>query len=191
MLRVFVAVGLPQEVKAGLSVMRRDLNTAGGEAVRWVSEDGIHLTLKFLGEIPEGMVVSVSGALEHAVEGVKPFGLEISESGFFPSAKRPKVFWVGLKGDLDSLLVLHNKVDKAMGSLGFQCEEREFSPHLTLARFREKATDEQKRAFVEHVTRSKLMRFAPIRVDGISLMKSVLNPAGSIYSELARFRLEE
>lgn len=191
MVRTFVAIELPQQVKAGLTGIRSELERAGADVVRWVSAEGMHLTLKFLGEIPEDMVRPAGDALGQAAEGVKPFNLEISKMGVFPDALRAKVFWIGLKGDLTSLNLLQEKVEAALGGLGFRREARAFNPHLTLARFRDSAIPERKRSFAEKAMKVKLASFGVIHVEGISLMKSALSPTGAVYAELARFRLEE
>jgi 2'-5' RNA ligase len=187
--RVFIAVELPEDVKAGLAAIQLSVSRAGRDVVRWAAPEGMHVTLKFLGEIPESMVKQVADVMETAVVGFPKFGLATGELGFFPSPNRPRVFWIGLKGDLPALLHLQESVETATESLGFTREARGFSPHLTLARFRDDALPVPSREFVHRVGLLGAPESRLFTVDGISLMKSTLTPKGAIYSQLFRVEL--
>lgn len=189
MVRTFVAVELPQQVKDGLTGIQQDLKRAGNDVVRWVTAEGMHLTLKFLGEIPVDMVSQVDAALEEAAAGIPPFGLATAELGFFPNATSPRVFWIDLKGDVPALLRLQENVELALNALGFRREARGFSPHLTLARFRDTAQPEKRKAFGEEVVHRKASASLAFTVDGINLVKSILTPGGAIYARLTRVPL--
>lgn len=187
--RTFVAVELPQQVKDDLVELRRELSKAGQDVVRWVSIDGMHLTLKFLGEIPVDSVPQATAALEEAARGMAPFVVETGDLGFFPNSQRPRVFWIGLKGCVSELLRLKDNVEVALEALGFPREAREFSPHLTLARFKDMSSPEERRRFAEKAASVKLPESRRIPVEALSLMRSTLRPEGAAYSRLAHLPL--
>jgi 2'-5' RNA ligase len=181
-IRSFIAIELPEEAKKGLARLRRELERDEHKFVKWVEPGGIHLTLKFLGNIPCKRVAEVIGAMEEAVQGISPFHLEISGLGAFPSLKQVRVFWVGINGELDKLSRLQQNIDSALAALGFAKEERPFVPHLTLARIREGASPQERRSFGELVLSTIFEDKYHIKVEAISLMRSQLMPAGAIYT---------
>ena len=183
-IRSFVAMELPEEVRAALGNLQKEVTGAGGVGVKWVAPAGIHLTLKFLGYVEEAKVPALVQALTRACEGFGPFELALSGLGVFPSPSRPRVAWVGLSGGVERLLRLQGGVEKALSPFGFPREERAFTPHLTLARLREGVAPQEARAFGEAFlgTSPEAVSF---KVEGISLMRSQLTPSGAIYTRLA------
>jgi RNA 2',3'-cyclic 3'-phosphodiesterase len=139
-MRIFVAIGLPPSIQRGLSraqaFFRQGLSSGfrAESGLRWTQPDGIHLTLKFLGEVSEA---EVQRAITHlrSIEPFPAFHLEVKGFGFFPDARRPRVFWAGVVAP-SALEELATCVDQALSPLGFATENRDFSPHLTLARFK-------------------------------------------------------
>jgi RNA 2',3'-cyclic 3'-phosphodiesterase len=188
-IRAFIAIELPEEVRRALARLRSDLEKEEHWFVKWVDVEGIHLTLKFLGNIHSKQVAEITRALGEATKGNSPFSLEISNLGAFPNLKQPRVFWVGIRGDVERLLELHQSVDFALSSLGFTLEERPFTPHLTLARVKQLASPEQRRSFGELVVSSSFKGNHIAHVHSILLMRSQLTPAGAIYSCLAEAKL--
>jgi len=184
-IRSFVAIELPEEVKGGLARLRSGLERDEHRFVKWVDPGGIHLTLKFLGNIPFKQVTEITKAIEEAAQGISPFHLEISGIGAFPNLKQVRVFWVGISGEVDKLLRLQQNMDSVLGALGFAKEERSFVPHLTLARIRQGASPPERRSFGELVGSTIFEDKYHIKVDAISLMKSQLTPAGAIYTRLS------
>jgi 2'-5' RNA ligase len=126
-----------------------------------------------------------------AVETVKPFHLEIGKLGCFPNLRRVQVVWVGIAGDLDPLQRLAKKLEANMAELGFPPEGRAFTPHLTLARIRDDASPDQRRALGEIVAGIKLESNLIFNINSISLMRSQLRPSGAVYTELHSFALLE
>ena len=110
LLRAFVAVELPQEVKVELGRIQTALNRAGRHFVRWVSPEGIHLTLKFLGTVPTDVVSDITKVMEDASTGIGPFLLKTGRLGAFPNTQRPRVGWMEMTGDVDSLIQLQLRV---------------------------------------------------------------------------------
>ena len=188
-IRSFIAIELPEEVKEGLVRLRGELEREEHTFVKWVDVGGIHLTLKFLGNIPFKQVAQITKAMEEATQGISPFRLEISNLGAFPNLRQPRVFWVGIGGEINKLSSLQQNIDSALASLGFAREERPFTPHLTLARMRQGASPGERKSFGELVMSSSLESKYHLDVDAISLMRSQLTPTGAIYSCLAEVKL--
>jgi len=183
LIRSFVAVELPEAVRAALKRLQQEVK-AGGEGVKWVQPGGIHLTLKFLGYVEEAKVPALAQALTRASKDVGPFEMALSGLGVFPSPSRPRVAWVGLSGGVEELFLLQEGVEKALSPFGFPREARAFTPHLTLARLREGVTPQEAGAFGQAFLRAS-PEAVSLKVDGMSLMKSQLTPSGAIYTCLA------
>jgi 2'-5' RNA ligase len=184
-IRSFLAIELPEEAKKGLARLRKALERDEHKFVKWVAPGGIHLTLKFLGNIPSKQVTEITGAIEKAAQGISPFHLEISSLGAFPNLKQARVFWVGISGELDKLSRLQQNIDSVLAALGFAREERPFVAHLTLARVREGASPLERRSFGELVGSTIFEDKYHVEVKAISLMKSQLTPAGAVYTCLS------
>jgi 2'-5' RNA ligase len=189
-IRSFIAIELPEEVRRGLAKLRSEMERAEHRFVKWVDSEGIHLTLKFLGNVPFKQVAEVTKAIEAAAQGVPPFHLEISGLGAFPNLKQPRVLWVGIGGEIDTLLRLQQNIDSALASLGFAKEERPFMPHLTLARVRQGASPMERKNFGELAMSASFEASYPIDAKAVSLMRSQLTPEGAIYTRLSMVGLE-
>jgi RNA 2',3'-cyclic 3'-phosphodiesterase len=180
-LRLFIAVELPEDLLTALQALQRDLRGSGLNDLRWVRPDGIHLTLKFLGETPAHRVEAIQEAMDRAVTGVPPHSLSLGALGSFGSRRSPRVLWVGLEGDVETLARLQQQVEREMERLGFEPEARKFSPHLTLARVRPETA-----AAVAPRLAQALESVRPpageIPVRDLSLMRSELKPAGAVYT---------
>jgi 2'-5' RNA ligase len=184
-IRSFVAIELPGEAKKGLASLRRELERDEHRFVKWVDPKGVHLTLKFLGNIPSRRVTEITEAIEKAAQGLSPFLLEISGLGAFPSLKQPRVVWVGVGGELDKVSTLQQNVDSALAALGIAREERPFVPHLTVARVREGASASERGRFGELGGSVAFEGRYRIDVEAVRLMRSQLTPAGAIYTCLS------
>ena len=184
-IRSFIAIGLPEEAKEGLARLKKELERDEHKFVKWVDPRGIHLTLKFLGNIPSEQVAEITEAIEGAAQGISPFHLEIGGLGAFPSLRQARVFWVGIGGEVDKLSRLQQNIDSALAALRFAKEERSFMPHLTLARIRQGASPLERRSFGELVGSTIFEDKYHVKVESISLMRSQLTPAGAIYTYLS------
>jgi len=184
-IRSFIAIELSEEAKEGLARLRKELERDEHKFVKWVDPGGIHLTVKFLGNIPSKRVTEITEAIEESAQGISPFHLEISGLGAFPSLRQARVFWVGIGGEVDKLSRLQQNIDSALAALGFAKEERSFVPHLTLARIRQGASPPERRSFGELVGSLIFEDKYHIKVEAINLMRSQLTPAGAIYTCLS------
>lgn len=185
MIRCFLAVELPQEIKEILAELQQRLRPAGA-GVRWVRPEGFHLTLKFFGNMPEKNLPSLVRAAKEVSRGYSPFELVLSGLGFFPEKGPPRVIWVGLSGGLEPLLALQRDLERAFEALGFPREKKGFHPHLTLGRIKEgrRARELQRCAEELEVPTGRF------QVKTLTFYRSVLHPQGAIYSSLYRVDLE-
>jgi len=184
-IRAFVAIELPDEVRRGLAGLREELQRDEHRFVKWVDPDGVHLTLKFLGNVPAGRVTEIARAIEVAAKAVTPFELEVSGLGVFPNLKQVRVLWVGIGGEVDRLKELQRGIDTELAALGFAREDRPFVPHLTLARVRQGASPWERRSLGELFNTAVFEDKYEAKVETVSLMRSELTPAGAIYSRLS------
>lgn len=184
-IRSFVAILLNDEVRAAVAAEIARLRPLAPR-VGWVAAPNLHLTLKFLGELPPDPLEQVKSGLTEAVTGVAPFSLRFYGVGAFPGMARPRVLWVGVAEGGQVAQALQARVDAALGRRGFPHDERPFSPHLTIGRVRELRG---LAGLEEAMRRDARMDFGRLEVGALSLMRSDLSPAGSRYTELANFPL--
>jgi 2'-5' RNA ligase len=189
-IRSFIAIELPEEVKTGLNRLQTELKLPRHNFVKWVAPEGIHVTLKFLGNISQEKVAEVTKVMEQASQGSIPFQLEISEVGAFPNLRQPRVLWLGIRGEIDKLVAWQQRIDSGLVPLGFAKETRPFTPHLTLARLREGVSPEDRRDFGELVMKTPVEVNFKVNVNSLNLMKSQLLPGGAVYSRLAEVKLK-
>lgn len=185
MLRTFVAVESPPALRSALLEVQSDLRQFGVRA-RWVPPENIHLTLKFLGEIPAGHVASIGEALQAAARGRAPFALDAAGVGVFPGLRRPRVIWVGL-ADREGLLArLQAEVEERLYALRFPREPGRFRGHLTIGRFRAEGSPGP---VAEAAARWSGRMIGPLAVRELVLFQSTLRPEGAEYTALAHLRL--
>ncbi|MFH1382951.1 MAG: RNA 2',3'-cyclic phosphodiesterase [Chloroflexota bacterium] len=187
-IRSFIAIELPGEVKEKLTQLQRQLKR-NQSWIKWVGPAGIHLTLKFLGNIDAGKVEEVLLAMEEAAQDIPAFRLEVKDTGVFPNLNRVQVVWVGLSGELDKLSRLQQQLEANLAQLGFAVEERSFTPHLTIARLRNDASPAERQALGRVVTGTKF-EGGIINVVALSLMRSQLTREGAIYTRVGEVRLK-
>ena len=188
-LRLFVAVDLAEEAREELGRLQGELKRQDLSYLRWVRPQGIHLTLKFLGETLAGRVAAITKALTGAVRGRRWLRLALGAPGTFGSRRSPRVLWLDVIGDIEPLQELQTAVEKTLAEVGFPPEGRHFSPHLTLARVPQPAppgTAER----IEQALRAMPSPRAQFEVREVVLMRSTLQPGGAVYERLAVFPLE-
>ena len=190
-IRSFIAIELPDAIKLELSQLEARLKSGKQPWVKWVDPGSIHLTLKFLGNIAIDRTGEVAGAMEEAARGIPPFHLEVKDLGVFPNLRRVQVAWVGIGGDVDKLGQLQKRLESNLVPLGFTAESRPFTPHLTLARVRDRASPEERQRFGQLIANTGFEAVYAIEVDAISLMRSQLTREGAIYSRISSVKLKE
>ena len=188
-IRAFIALHISEQARQTLDRTVSELSDATGRQVRWVEPKGIHLTLKFLGNIPSSRATVLVEAMEEHCRGHSQFSLGLSVLGMFPNRERPRVLWAGVGGDLDALASLQEAVETAMTGAGFQRERRPFRAHLTIGRVRDGATPRQRRTIGEAVSSATLMPVGPWQVEAVHLVQSTLTPQGAVYTDLGMVEL--
>jgi 2'-5' RNA ligase len=184
LIRSFIAIELPEEIKTELKRLQSTLKAVNSSWLKWVSPDSIHLTLKFLGDITGDKIEEITTAITDASNDIGPFYLKLDGLGVFPNQKRIQVVWVGLSGDLDKLSKLQKQIEDNMAILGYPEEDREFTPHLTLARVRFQPPPAELQKFTQLLTSTKFDGVYQMEVKAVNLMRSQLTPQGAIYSQL-------
>lgn len=193
-MRLFVALDIDVAIRQRIAGFLDGIREFAPD-VRWVRAESLHLTLKFIGEQPDGRLSTIQGALAEIHSPAT--GLNFHGYGFFPTARSARVFWVGVDAD-ESLAHLASRVEQALEPLGIKPEGREFSPHLTLARGKSGAPqrrsgDRPNRSFQrlqEKLDALPPPEFGTMTAREFFLYQSKLSPAGSQYTQLQRFPLE-
>jgi 2'-5' RNA ligase len=186
MMRTFVAIELEDALLQGLRQVQDELKRAPlAGLVRWVSPAGIHLTLKFLGDVSSERVPEITQAIERGCHSSAPFRISLSVAGFFPNAQRLRVVWVGVGGDVQMLLQLQRAVESELDALGFAPEGRGFQPHLTLARMRDYARAADREEMAKRISSVQVDTRSEMWVREVHLIRSELRPTGAVYTSLA------
>jgi RNA 2',3'-cyclic 3'-phosphodiesterase len=189
-LRTFIAIELDSSLKAALRHVEDLLSgQVASRSVRWVHVEGIHLTLKFLGDTPIQQVEGVRTALAQAAGEVGAFRLAAKGLGCFPNTRRPRVVWVGVEEPSGSLSRLQKAVESHVSPLGFPAERRAFSPHLTLGRVHQYASPSEARRIGDAVAGSAIEMLGEMQATAVSCIKSDLTPSGAVYTRLFEARL--
>jgi 2'-5' RNA ligase len=185
--RCFVAVDVAPAVQERLAALQATLRREAGRAdVRWGDPARIHLTLKFLGEVPDGQVSAVGVALAAAARGARPLRLAARGVGGFPSVRRPRVVWAGVTGDVDGLARLAAAIEATVAPLGYPTEARAFRAHVTLGRVR------QPRGLgplADAIVRASAVELGEWDVGDVVLYRSRLRPTGAVYEAIERVPL--
>jgi 2'-5' RNA ligase len=176
MLRLFVGIEFPPELKLRLSLLETPLPGA-----RWIDSGNLHLTLRFIGEITEDRAADVDEALAELK--ARRFTLQLAGTGVF-GGNKPHTLWVGAERGPD-LVALHDKIERALIRIGLAPEQRRFAPHVTLARLRDPPLDKLGDFLAAHA----LFRADPLPVDRFSLIASFPTKAGSVYEDQADYKL--
>jgi RNA 2',3'-cyclic 3'-phosphodiesterase len=180
-MRLFIAMDIPEDVRSSIAALAAKLRPACRNA-RWVRIEGLHVTLKFIGETSPEKTDAIKTALA-SIPSRAPIPITFRGLGFFPDERRPHVLWAGIKAGTD-LAALAGDVESALEPLGIPREGREFSPHLTLARLE---TPRVLESFQDAVKKAGRLAFGRAIAEEFHLYQSVLKPGGAEYTRLATF----
>lgn len=186
LMRSFIAINIPEWLKDKLGEIQERLRGVPGE-ISWARKPSFHLTLKFLSNILPGQIQAITEVIRTATYGIPPFPLRITGLGIFPHINRPRVVWIGIDDSTGNLKNLQYNLENGLEKLGFEREEREFSPHLTLGRVK---LLKNKVPLIKLIETYKLEGDWVFQAENVSLMKSELKPTGAIYSIMEEVRLE-
>jgi 2'-5' RNA ligase len=188
LIRAFIAIELPEEIHEGLKKLQNELKDRMRD-VRWTKYGNVHLTLKFLGDTETKKIDAIGKTLQDIADSFSPFVISLAGIGAFPNSRKPSVIWTGINKGINETISLANQIEKAMEKFGFEREKRSFKPHLTIGRVREIKYPSELKATLDNSNIGEIGKFT---ADRISLIKSQLDPAGSIYTTLfeASFKTE-
>ncbi len=178
-LRAFLAVELDARIRAAIAAFAASLGLSG---VRWVPAENLHVTMRFLGDVPAAEVHRIARDLETELAGLAPFAVALRGAGVFPPHGAPRVLWVGLDAGRESMAVLASRADAALARWGLPPENRSFTPHVTIGRFRS--------GRAPRVEVACEFDAGELWVDGVTLFESRLGGRAPEYLELARIRFD-
>lgn len=176
-MRLFIAVNIPAEIKDKIEDIQRSLKRSGAD-VKWVEKDNLHLTLKFIGDVPEDKVLLIASELEPKLKGFGSFEIALSGIGLFPGPDFPRIIWLGITDKSGKLRELTSIIEEAALALGFEKELRGFSPHLTIGRVRSRTNvDRLKTSIIQNGK----CNTGPFTLTSADIMESVLTSRGPEY----------
>jgi len=195
-IRVFVAVGISAEAREQLIGAVERIRQDIPQGIQWANPDGMHLTLKFLGNIPSSSIGPLLDCLGSVAAGHSHFPLHLASLGMFPNRRKPRVLWAGVDGDLDALDRLQQASENAINALGYPPSgaaqrsrrygiERPFRPHITLGRPRRSVSDAQLARIGAAVSGTPAPAPVGWQVESVDVMQSELHPSGARYTVLS------
>lgn len=182
--RAFIAIDISEAVRQKLVAAQQGLAATGAQ-LRLVEPENVHVTVKFLGDIQDDKVAAVADAIRAAVNGMRQFDITAHGIGAFPGLKYIRVVWAGVSEGYENVVAVQRNIDRELQKLGFPLE-RDFVPHLTLARVKSAVAREKLVAFVKENAGTE---FGVTRAQAVELRQSTLTPRGPIYSTLTRIEL--
>ncbi|MBW1803239.1 MAG: RNA 2',3'-cyclic phosphodiesterase [Deltaproteobacteria bacterium] len=185
-IRSFLAFELPLDIKRTV----RDVSGALRKTplnVRWVNVYNIHLTVVFMGNIPEADVAPMGNSVKKVCRDYGPFEIYLNGIGFFPGSRNARVLWIGLDGDMERMAQFRDALQACLVPFGIRKEKRPFKPHLTLGRFRKPGKNSRQLEAV--ATQYHDLKSPVQRLDELIMFKSELKPSGAEYSRLAAWPL--
>jgi RNA 2',3'-cyclic 3'-phosphodiesterase len=188
-LRLFIAVRFSDEVRENLARMQERLRHRLPPAadIKWVPPANIHLTLQFLGNVDAGLLPKLAGSLNGAYDDVAPFTAELAGLGAFPSPRRARVIWAGMRHGADGLRALHAATLRVTEGFGFEPEKRPFKAHVTLGRARSRKRRQPGPDISAALEPQAEVEIGKCQIGAVHLVKSELKPQGPEYSNLDSF----
>ena len=184
-IRSFIAIGIPETILQAIGKAQETLK-GYDLGIRWVRKEGIHLTLKFLGNIGWDDVEEIQVAMKEAAKDFSPFTVRAEGIGVFPDLKRPRVIWVGVSGEVEGVRALQKDLESRLNGLGFPREKRSFKGHLTLGRVKGRLDVARLTKALEVLEGFRTESFT---AQSVVLFQSDLRPNGAVYSKLAEVPL--
>jgi 2'-5' RNA ligase len=186
-IRSFIAIPLAGEVQRAARKIARELK-GEKDGMKWVPEDNLHLTLKFLGDVVDRDIPQVCKVIRESCQDIAPFELEFEGTGGFPSDERPRVVWAGIISGGEFLVELVARLETNLATLGFKPEPRDYRPHLTLGRAGSGSRSASPEV-IEKVKRFKRRRLGILPVDQVRLYASFLDKEGTTYNVMDKIML--
>lgn len=178
-MRLFIAIDIPEAIKDSVVRAVESVRSTGAD-VRWVAQAGMHLTLKFLGEVDDKGVDEIKTSLANLTS-IPPTSIRVTGAGAFPGMKNPRVLWIGLQEPSGRLAVLQRELEDRLEACGFPREDRPFHPHLTVGRVK---SSRRTREMAEGFGALRGLSFGEFPLEEVILFKSDLKPSGAVYTKL-------
>ncbi len=179
-IRTFIGFELPEKIRSFIANIQEGLKSDGFDT-RWVRPKNIHLTLKFLGNINKDDTQKVGAAIFKSAADYAPIALAVKGIGAFPGINRPRVLWIGIRGQIDMLIQLQKSLDDKLEKIGFPKENRPFKGHLTLARVKGQINQAK---LINAIKKYGEFESESFVADNIILFKSDLKSTGAVYTKL-------
>lgn len=187
-IRAFLAFDIPPKVKEKLSLLIGDF-ARKEKSVRWLAAENLHVTMKFFGDIDEALLL---GDVSHVIETVAgvthPMELDCSGVGVFPNWRYPRIIWAGFIGDSEPVLSLKDRLEEALAGFSLRRDERAFRLHLTIGRAKEIKGASLLMGLINELGP---INFGHVKIDHLTLYKSVLTKSGSVYTALKKFNFKK
>jgi len=190
--RSFIAISLPEIIVKRLAQQIESIKDAIPHGViRWVRAENIHLTLKYLGDVPTNALTEITKSINQLASRHAAFAFEVVSFGCFPNLKSPRTLWIDIREPSGALLHLQSDLEDVVADLGFPRERRRFHPHLTIGRVSNNVHRAARIDLAERLAQVKVERIGVVQVREIRLMRSDLRPTGAVYSQLSAAALKE
>ena len=181
-MRLFIALELSEEQRRELTMFQaRFKNHFTG--VRWIKPEGMHLTLKFVGETDQAGVECISDVMDNAVQSEQPFNTVYSGRGVFPGPANARILWIGLSKGTEIVTKIAERLDSSLSGQGFKKEKQQFKPHLTIGRIRQPL---ESKLIQEYLTSGDDFQSSPAIVNSLTLFNSDLTQHGAVYNVVYR-----
>lgn len=185
MKRIFLAIDLPRELKDKIALFQKTLRYLPD--IKWVKPENLHLTLVFLGWLKQSERKRVGEIAQEEIGKIESFPLCLKGLGVFPEIRRAKILWIGADGGL-RLKLVNRTLFRKLGEAGFKIDDREFTPHITIGRTKEKLNKEN----ILHTLNSyKEREFGRFMVEQVEIMESELKREGPVYKVIKSIKLQK
>jgi 2'-5' RNA ligase len=187
--RLFIGIDFDGETKKEIiSIIDQLQKEFYNLPIKWTNPNNLHLTLKFIGDFPISKMELLNAKISSSVKEIKPFELNFTKPGVFPSKNNPKIVWLGFENNKSLSYIVEN-LNNNLQKIGLQRENKKFSPHLTIGRIKKNLSIHNMEIINEKFLCNKLINFQNQLINEIILFESTLKPYGSIYTELTRYKL--
>ena len=185
-MRTFFCFPLDEEVRNDIGDFRSKIDSPA--RVKWVSRENLHITVKFLGEVEKGRLKKITERARNALEPFGPLDFRLDKLGAFPNVDYPKVIWIGSSNTPPEIIDLHESLEDSLEELGFQPEDREYVPHITVGRTKEENDGRIKR-LGRNLGKEDFEAERTVSLERLGLMKSELKRGGPVYEPLKKISL--
>jgi 2'-5' RNA ligase len=190
-MRTFIAVDFPPEIISKVAKIIEYFKTQTPEkAMKWVPVENLHLTVKFLGDVPEARLEQVENIISGSLKGIPPFKVEVGGLGIHPNKHKPRVIWLNIACE-QTLMDIHQNLNHALADAGIEPDNRVYSPHLTIARIRDQTVKETRQGIGRTLAEFKVDKLGEVTINEVILYKSELTRAAPVYSPILRQPLNQ